>query len=84
MKQLKTFAKRSGSIQTAQKPSFIWHDPWPIGPHPGSRGQYREALRLNPNLAGALNNLAWMLATSSKAEFRDGRKRYNWPNARVN
>ncbi len=34
--------------------------------------QYREALRLNPNLAGALNNLAWMLATSSKAEFRDG------------
>jgi len=34
--------------------------------------QYREALRLNPNLAGALNNLAWILATSSKAEFRDG------------
>ena len=34
--------------------------------------QYREALRLNPNLAGALNNLAWVLATSSDAELRDG------------
>ena len=46
--------------------------------------QYREALRLNPDLAGALNNLAWILATSPDVELpRWGRKRYNWPNARV-
>jgi Flp pilus assembly protein TadD len=34
--------------------------------------QYREALRLNPNLAGALNNLAWVLAASSDDKLRDG------------
>ena len=34
--------------------------------------QYREALRLNPNLAGALNNLAWVLATSPDDELRNG------------
>ena len=34
--------------------------------------QYREALRLNPNLAWALNNLAWVLAASPDDEFRNG------------
>ena len=34
--------------------------------------QYREALRLNPNLAGALNNLAWVLAASPDDELRNG------------
>jgi Flp pilus assembly protein TadD len=34
--------------------------------------QYREALRLNPNLAGALNNLAWVLAASPGDELRNG------------
>jgi tetratricopeptide (TPR) repeat protein len=34
--------------------------------------QYREALRLNPNLTGALNNLAWVLATSPDDQLRDG------------
>jgi tetratricopeptide (TPR) repeat protein len=34
--------------------------------------QYREALRLNPNLAGALNNLAWVLAASSDDGLRNG------------
>ena len=34
--------------------------------------QYREALRLNPNLAGALNNLAWVRAASPEDELRDG------------
>jgi len=34
--------------------------------------QYREALRLNPNLTGALNNLAWVLATSPDDHLRNG------------
>ncbi len=34
--------------------------------------QYREALKLNPNLTGALNNLAWVLATSPEDGLRDG------------
>ena len=34
--------------------------------------QYREALRLNPNLARALNNLAWMLAASPDDDLRNG------------
>jgi len=34
--------------------------------------QYREALRLNPNLTGVLNKLAWVLATSPEDELRNG------------
>ena len=34
--------------------------------------QYREALILNPNLAGALNNLAWVLVASPDDELRNG------------
>ncbi|HKW28020.1 MAG TPA: tetratricopeptide repeat protein, partial [Verrucomicrobiae bacterium] len=34
--------------------------------------QYREALRLNPNLTLALNNLAWVLATSPDETLRNG------------
>ena len=34
--------------------------------------QYREALKLNPNLIGALNNLAWELATSPDDKLRNG------------
>jgi tetratricopeptide (TPR) repeat protein len=34
--------------------------------------QYREALRLNPNLTGALNNLAWILASNPDDDLRDG------------
>ena len=34
--------------------------------------QYREALRLKPDSSGALNNLAWILATRPEAEFRNG------------
>jgi len=34
--------------------------------------QSREALSLNPNLTGALNNLAWALAAGPNAELRNG------------
>jgi len=34
--------------------------------------QYREALQLNPDHVGALNNLAWALATSPDAALRNG------------
>jgi tetratricopeptide (TPR) repeat protein len=34
--------------------------------------KYREALRLDPNLTGALNNLAWVLATSPDDKLRNG------------
>ena len=34
--------------------------------------QYREALSLNPDLVGALNNLAWVLATSPDGQLRNG------------
>jgi Tfp pilus assembly protein PilF len=33
---------------------------------------YQEALRLNPHLPEALNNLAWILATSSDNQLRNG------------
>jgi Flp pilus assembly protein TadD len=34
--------------------------------------QYRVALKLNPSLAGALNNLAWILASNPDDELRNG------------
>jgi protein O-mannosyl-transferase len=34
--------------------------------------QYREALKLDPGLTGALNDLAWILATGSEDELRNG------------
>jgi tetratricopeptide (TPR) repeat protein len=34
--------------------------------------EYHEALKLNADSVAALNNLAWMLATSSDASLRDG------------
>jgi Flp pilus assembly protein TadD len=34
--------------------------------------RYREALRLKADYAEVLNNLAWVLATHPRAEFRDG------------
>jgi Flp pilus assembly protein TadD len=43
-----------------------------LGRTPEAVAQYHEALRLNPNLTGALNNLACILATNPHAELRDG------------
>ena len=37
-----------------------------------SIAQLNEAVRLNPDLIEALNNLAWALATSPRADLRDG------------
>ena len=34
--------------------------------------QYREALKLNPDQTGALNNLAWILASNPDADLRNG------------
>ncbi len=39
--------------------------------YPEAIGHYQDALRLNPNDAIAHNNLAWLLATSEDAQFRD-------------
>ena len=39
--------------------------------------QYRAALRCQPDLAVALNNLAWILATSPEAALRDGPEAIN-------
>jgi tetratricopeptide (TPR) repeat protein len=36
--------------------------------------EYREAVRLYPNDAHALNNLAWRLATNPRLELRNGRE----------
>jgi serine/threonine-protein kinase len=35
---------------------------------------YNEAIRLKPSFAGAYNGLAWLLATSKEARWRDGAK----------
>ena len=34
--------------------------------------EYRDALARDPDSVGALNNLAWILATSGRSEFRNG------------
>jgi len=36
--------------------------------------EYQTALRLKPDLLGALNNLTWVLAASPEASLRDGRQ----------
>ena len=45
--------------------------------------QYREAVRLNPNDASALNNLAWALAANPRPELRDGREAVRLANKAV-
>jgi tetratricopeptide (TPR) repeat protein len=40
--------------------------------------QYREALRINPDSVDVLNNLAWLLATSSDGHLRDGVQAVNY------
>ncbi|MBX9624874.1 MAG: hypothetical protein K2X82_13800 [Gemmataceae bacterium] len=51
------------------------------GHYQSGRGEYAaaaadlaEALRLNPNDTGALNNLAWLLATCPDPKLRDGKR----------
>ncbi|MGD0350881.1 MAG: tetratricopeptide repeat protein [Verrucomicrobiota bacterium] len=43
-----------------------------LGQFQDAAGHYNEALRLNPDSTGALNNLAWLLATCSDASVRNG------------
>jgi tetratricopeptide (TPR) repeat protein len=43
-----------------------------LGQFQDAVGHYHEALRLNPDSTGALNNLAWLLATCSDASVRNG------------
>jgi protein O-mannosyl-transferase len=43
-----------------------------LGSAPEAVAQYREALTLSPDMTDALNNLAWILATSPKREIRNG------------
>ena len=42
--------------------------------YPEAIARFQEALRLNPNLAGAHNDLAWLYATSDDPRFRDPEK----------
>jgi tetratricopeptide (TPR) repeat protein len=42
------------------------------GNHEAAIEAFRDALRLNPDLPGALRNLAWILATCPKPELRNG------------
>jgi hypothetical protein len=41
-------------------------------PYAGAVKDYYSALRIDPNHLPALNDLAWLLATCPKTEFRDG------------
>jgi spermidine synthase len=43
-----------------------------LGDCAGAIAHYRLALRVRPNVPEALNNLAWLLATSSEGSLRDG------------
>ena len=45
-----------------------------VGREDGALADYSEAIRLDPNDALALNNRAWLLATSKDDRFRDGAK----------
>ena len=73
MKRLKT--SRQASQINSNRPETFLHWGMTLGQLGRTREavvQYREALRLNPNLAGALNNLAWALAASPDDELRNG------------
>lgn len=43
-----------------------------LGDTKGAIREYEECIRILPDFALALNNLAWIRATDSRAEFRDG------------
>jgi Flp pilus assembly protein TadD len=45
-----------------------------LGRTPEAAAQLNEALRIKPDSAEAMNNLAWTLATSPDANVRDGRQ----------
>ena len=66
---------RQAILVNSNRPEIFFHLGMTLGQSGRPReavAQYREALRLNPNLTGALNNLAWVLATSPDDELRDG------------
>lgn len=45
-----------------------------IGDHAAARADLEKALELQPDDAGVLNNLAWLLATSPDDAIRDGKR----------
>ena len=45
-----------------------------LSKHKDAIADYEEALELNPENDGVLNNLAWVLATSPNDELRDGKR----------
>ncbi|MGZ5001572.1 MAG: tetratricopeptide repeat protein [Chthoniobacterales bacterium] len=45
-----------------------------LGRAPEALPHYQRVLELDPNDFAALNNLAWLLATSPQAEIRDGKR----------
>jgi tetratricopeptide (TPR) repeat protein len=57
-----------GQLQT----TFLGRFQTGLGQFQDAVGHYHEALRLNPDSTGALNNLAWLLATCSDASVRNG------------
>jgi tetratricopeptide (TPR) repeat protein len=45
-----------------------------LGKQPEAITDYEQALKADPKNSGALNNLAWVLATSPEGQLRDGRR----------
>ncbi|MDZ4817619.1 MAG: tetratricopeptide repeat protein [Planctomycetota bacterium] len=45
-----------------------------VGKHPEAVADYEVALKLKPEDAGVLNNLAWVLSTSPNDKVRDGKR----------
>lgn len=45
-----------------------------VGKHAEAIEDYEKVLKLEPDHSGALNNLAWVLATSPEDKLRDGRR----------
>jgi tetratricopeptide (TPR) repeat protein len=45
-----------------------------VGKHAEAIKDYEKSIELDPKFEGALNNLAWVLATSPKDEVRDGKR----------